>query len=210
MIRLYYAPGACSLAPHIALEEAGAAFEAVRLDFRQGEQRGEAYREINPKARVPALATDRGVLTECLAILAWIARTWPEARLAPLEDAWAMAQVHSFNSFLASSVHVAWAHISRPGRYADGEAAAEAMRAKAPEALGGFFDLIEGRLADGRPYVHGETYTISDPYLMVMTGWIRSRDMVPRARMERVLAHYELVRARPAVVRALEREAAPA
>jgi len=210
MIRLYYAPGGCSRAPHIALEEAGADFEAVRLDFQRGEQRGPEYLAINPKGRVPALVTDQGLLTECVAILAWIAQSWPQARLAPLDDPWAFAQVQSFNAFLASSVHVAYAHVSRPGRYADGADAAAAMLAKAPEALGGFFALIEAQLADGRPFVHGDGFTISDPYLFVMTGWVFGRSLVDPKAVPRVASHHARISERPAVIRVLAREASEA
>ncbi len=207
MIKLYYAPGGCSLAPHIALEEAGAEFEAVRLDFQSAEQRGPGYLAINPKGRVPALVTDQGVLTECVAILAWIAQQWPRAGLAPLDDPWAFAQMQSFNAYLASSVHVAYAHVSRPGRYADGEDAAAAMRAKAPEALDGLFALIEAQLSDGRPWVHGDRYTVSDPYLFVMTGWVYGRELLDPEATPFLRRHRERVAARPAVLRVLEREA---
>ena len=210
MIRLYYAPGGCSLAVHIALEEAGAAFEAVRVDFAGGEQRGAGYLAINPKGRVPALVTDRGVLTECVPILAWIAQTWPAAGLAPLDDPWAFAQMQAFNAFLASSVHVAYAHVSRPGRYADGEAAAEAMAAKAPQALGDFYALIEDRLGDGRPWVLGEAYSVADPYLMVMTGWVLRRELLAPDHIPFAAAHLARASERPAAQRALRREAAPA
>lgn len=208
MIRLYYAPGGCSLAPHICLEEAGADYEAVKVDFGRAEQRSPEYLATNPKGRVPALVTDRGVLTECVAILAWIAQRWPQAGLAPLDDPWAFAQMQAFNAFIASSVHPAYAHVSRPGRYADGEAAHAAMRTKAPEALGGFFDLIEDQLKDGRPWVHGSAYNTSDPYLFVMTGWMITRSLVDMSRVPHVEAHYARVRQRPAVQRVLEREAA--
>src|SRR5438105_13369399 len=92
MIKLYYAPHTCSLASHIALEEAGAEYSAVRIDFAKQEQRGEQYIAINPKGRVPAMATDRGILTETPAMLALIAQTFPRAGLAPVEDAFAFAQ----------------------------------------------------------------------------------------------------------------------
>ena len=210
MIRLYYAPGGCSLAVHIALEEAGAVFEPVRVDFAAGEQRGADYLAINPKGRVPALVTERGVLTECVAILAWIAQTWPEADLAPLDDPWGFAQMQAFNAFLASSVHTANAHVSRPGRYADGEAAAAAMAAKAPQALGDFFALIEDQLSDGRPWVLGEAYSVADPYLMVMTGWVLRRELLAPERIPFAAAHLTRVSQRPAAQRALQREAAPA
>ena len=86
MLKLFYSPNSCALASHIALQEAGADYETVRLDFRANEQRKPEYLAINPKGRVPALATDRGILTETPAILAFIAQSFPQARLAPLDD----------------------------------------------------------------------------------------------------------------------------
>jgi glutathione S-transferase len=83
MLKLFHAWGSCSLASAIALEEAGAPHELVIMDTKAGDQRKPDYLAINPKARVPALATDRGVLTETPAILAWIAQAWPAAQLAP-------------------------------------------------------------------------------------------------------------------------------
>jgi glutathione S-transferase len=83
MLSLYYAPNTCALASHIALEEAGADYEPVFVDFAGGEQRKPDYLAINPKGRVPALVTERGILTETPAILAFIAQSFPAARLAP-------------------------------------------------------------------------------------------------------------------------------
>src|SRR5687768_17636747 len=103
-MKLFYAPGTCALASHIALEDAGANYEVVRLDFAGGEQRKPEYLKINPKGRVPALATDRGVLTENPAILAFIAQSFPKAKLAPFDDAWTYAQVQSFNAYLCATV----------------------------------------------------------------------------------------------------------
>jgi glutathione S-transferase len=84
MLKLFYATGTCALASHIALQEAGADYETVRLDFRSNDQRKPEYLAINPKGRVPALVTDRGILTETPAILVFVAQTFPQARLAPL------------------------------------------------------------------------------------------------------------------------------
>ena len=83
MLKLFYAVGTCALASHIALEEAGAQYETVRLNFADGEQRKPEYLKVNPKGRVPALVTDKGVLTETPAILAYIAQLYPRASLAP-------------------------------------------------------------------------------------------------------------------------------
>src|SRR5262245_9305849 len=135
MLKLYYAPGSCALASHITLHEAGAEYQAVRLDFKAGEQRKPEYLAINPKGRVPSLATDQGILTETPAILAFIAQTHPKARLAPLDDPFAFAKVQSFNSYLCSTVHVAHAHRPRGDRWADDPQAIEAMKKKVPQTV---------------------------------------------------------------------------
>jgi glutathione S-transferase len=207
MLKLFYAPGACSLAPHIVLEEIGADAVFERVNLREGAQRAPAYLAINPKGRVPALATDRGVLTENPAILAYLAQSFPADRLAPLDDAFLFARMQAFNLFLCSTVHVAFAHAFRPERYADGEAAALAMRAKAPQALAGAFALVEETFADGRPYVLGEAYSVADPYLLVFSRWMDSRGLGSLAGFPRTAEHLALVSQRPAVVRALAREA---
>src|SRR5476651_71538 len=98
MLKLYYAPGTCALASHIALEEAGAKYDLVRLSFKNDEQKKPDYLKINPKARVPSLVTDRGVLTETPALLIYIAQTYPAAKLAPLDDPFALAKAQEFNS----------------------------------------------------------------------------------------------------------------
>src|SRR4051794_35789547 len=98
------------LATHIALEEAGAPYEAVRVDFGSQAQRSPEYLAVNPKGRVPALVTDRGTLTETPGLLLFVAQRFPQAELAPLSDSFALAQVQEFNSYLCSTVHVAHAH----------------------------------------------------------------------------------------------------
>ena len=164
MLKLFYAPGSCALASHIAFEEAGANYEAVRVDLLAKDQRKPEYLAINPKGRVPALVTDKGVLTENPAILAFIAQIFPEARLAPLDDVFAFARVQAFNSYLCSTVHVAHAHLNRGYRWADNSAAIAAMRKKAPQSIGECFELIEREMLAG-PWVMGDRYTICDPYL---------------------------------------------
>ena len=119
MLKLYYAPSTCALASHIALEEAGATYETVRLSFKTEDQKKPEYLKINPKARVPSLVTDRGIITETPAILIYIAQTFPAAKLAPLDDPFALARVQAFNSYLCSTVHVAHAHRMRGYRWAD-------------------------------------------------------------------------------------------
>jgi glutathione S-transferase len=206
MLKLFYAPNACSLGAHIALEETGAPFEVARVDLKSGAQNQPEYRRINPKGRVPALVTDRGTLTESPAILGYIAETFPEARLAPLGDSFAMADMLAFNLFIASTLHVAFAHVGRPARYADGEVAHAAMKAKAHDALDEYFGLVEAKLSDGRPWVHGDAYTVSDPYLYVFSRWFAERGIGHPENFPLVAAHRERVAARPAAQRALATE----
>src|SRR5690242_15941797 len=164
MMKLYYAPGTCALASHIALLDAGAAHEAIRVSFQDEEQKKPAYLAINPKARVPSLVTDKGILTETPAILAYVAQTHPDRKLAPLNDAFAFAQVQAFNSYLCSTVHVAHAHGRRGPRWVDDASAIEAMKRKVPQTMADCFGLIEKTMIRG-PWVLGDSYTICDPYL---------------------------------------------
>jgi len=206
MLKLYYAPNTCALATHIALEEAGADYGAVRLNFAANEQRGPAYLAINPKARVPALVTDRGVLTETPAMLAFVAQSFPEAALAPLDDPYAFAEVQAFNSYLCSTVHVAHAHRMRGYRWADDEAAFAAMRAFVPKSVGACFELIEQTMLKG-PWVMGESYTLCDPYLFTVAQWLEL-DGVDPGTISAVMDHRQRMSERPAVQRATAAETA--
>lgn len=206
MMKLFYALNTCALASHIALEEAGAPYEAVRLDFRAGDQGKPEYLAINPKGRVPALATDRGILTETPAILAYIAQSFPQAKLAPLADAYAFAAVQAFNSYLCSTVHVAHAHNRRGHRWADDPAAIQAMQRKVTENMAACFDLIERQMIAG-PWVTGNDYSICDPYLYTISRWLEG-DGVDVARFPKVNRHFQLMAARPAVIKALAVETA--
>ena len=109
MFTLYYAAHTCSLASHIALEDAGAKYELKRINFSKNEQQSPAYLAVNAKGRVPAMVTPHGVLTETPAMLAFIAQSFPQAHLAPLSDPFAFAQLQSFNSYLCSTLHIAHA-----------------------------------------------------------------------------------------------------
>jgi glutathione S-transferase len=206
MIKLFYAANTCSLASHIALEEAGAEYSTVRISFATSQQRSPEYLAINPKGRVPAMVTDRGILTETPAMLAFIAQSFPEARLAPLDDPFAFAQVQAFNSYLCSTVHVAHAHRMRGNRWADDPAAIAEMQRKVPQSVGACFELIECDMLKG-PWVMGEAYTICDPYLFTLAGWLEG-DGVDLARLPKVMAHQRRMSDRPAVRKAVAQELA--
>lgn len=204
MIKLYYAAHTCALASHIALEEAGAEYSTVRISFKADEQRSPAYLAINPKGRVPAMATDRGILTETPAMLAYIAQSFPAARLAPLDDPFAFAEVQAFNSYLCSTVHVAHAHRMRGHRWTDDPAAIEALKRKVPESVFAAFELIENGMLRG-PWVMGEAYTVADPYLFTLAQWLEA-DGVDPARLPRVADHRRRMAERPSVRKAIENE----
>lgn len=204
LLKLYYAPHTAALAPHIVLEEAGAAYKAIRIDFASNEQREPGYLQINPKGRVPALVTAAGVLTETPALLVYLAQLYPTARLAPVDDPFAFAEMQAFNSFICSTLHVAHAHRMRGYRWADELEAIEAMKRKVPQSVGDAFDLIERHMFRG-PWVMGDLYTVADPYLFTMASWMEN-DGVEPSQFPKVLDHRDRMQKRPAVRRALEHQ----
>ncbi len=199
---LYYAPDTCALASHIALEEVGADVDYVRLDLSKGDTRHPAYLKINPKGRVPVMVTDRGVLSETPAILAWIAQTWPQGNIAPVNDPWAFAQVNSFNNFLSGTLHgLNFAAFYRPSRFADNETSQAAIKQKALQNIAETLAMIEDKLSPDS-WVHGDAYTSSDAYLTVLYGWRRSLGQELPA-FPKLAALEARVLARPAVQRAI-------
>ena len=204
MLKLYYAPGSCARASHIALREAEADFELHEVDFVSAEQRTDAYLQINPKGRVPALETDRGTLTESPAILAYIAQSFPAADLAPVDDPFEFARLQAFTAYLCATVHVAHAHIRRGERWADDPAAIAEMKRKAPESVAGCFQLMEKEMFDG-PWVMGDKYTIADPYLFTISQWLPIHKLAITD-YPKISGHLERMLSRPAVIEAIRVE----
>ncbi|GJD52274.1 Glutathione S-transferase GST-6.0 [Methylobacterium crusticola] len=205
-LTLYYAPGACSLAPHIVLEETGAPFEAVRVDLAGGEQRGGAYLAINQKGRVPALAEGDWVLTENPAVLRYIARRHPEAGLWPA-DPREEARCAEWLAWIASTVHPAYAHIRRAERYATDAAAVEDVKATARETCADLWTMVEVGLSRGG-WAAGSRYSVADAYVLTFWTWGRGAvlgyDMA--ARFPYWTDHARRMAERPAVQRAFARE----
>ena len=207
MLTLYYAPGTCALASHLALEYAGAAYRTVSLDFPNKQQQTPDYLSVNPKGRVPALVTDRGTLTETPAILQYVSQAFPQARLAPLDDPFLLAKANEFNSYLCSTVHVAHAHRVRGHRWADDAQAIEAMKKKVPEVIGACFKLIERQLFIG-PWVLGERFGICDMYLYTLSRWLKG-DGVEISRFAKVADHTARMAVDPVVVKVLAAQQPP-
>jgi glutathione S-transferase len=212
LLTLYYAPHTCALATHIVLEEVGAAYTGKRIDFASNQQRSPEYLAINPKGRVPALVTDRGILTETPAMLVYVAQSFPHPHLgptlAPIDDPFLFAEIQSFNSWLCSHLHVAHAHRMRGYRWVDPDDkhAIAALQRKVPQSVGDSFGLVEREMLKG-PWVMGERYTICDPYLFTLAQWLEA-DGVDPATIPRVIDHRRRMAERATVRKAIAQELA--
>jgi glutathione S-transferase len=198
MLTLFYAPGACSMASHIVLEESGEKYEAKRMDLAKGEQRTEEYKKIHPLGRVPALKLDDGSpLSENTAILPYLGKRFGMWPTDPLKEARALSIV----GFFATTVHPAHGHIGRPERYTDDKAAFPGIQAKARQSFHEYLKQIDAMYA-GREWL-SDKYSVLDPYALVFYNWGIRRElpvaeltnytalkdrMVKRAAVQRVLA----------------------
>ncbi len=195
-MQLYYAPRTISVAVAIALEEAGQDYEAIRLDFADGEQTKPAYKQINPKGRVPALAVDGGILTETGALLDYIATIAPQAGLVP-EDPVMAARMREVMYYLASTMHVNHAHKMRGHRWADKKSSWKDMKDKVAQTMTASCKYISSNGLRG-PFVLGETFSLADAYLYVVCSWLEG-DGVDVSAFPKILAFREAMEARPSV-----------
>lgn len=200
-MKLYYSPGVCSQAVHIALLEAGIDHQIEKVDLATKKtESGRDYAQINSLGYVPALELDDGeVLLEAPAILQFLADLKPEANLAPAAGTRERTRMQSQLNFTASELHKSFgpffAHVKPEG----------AQREQALRKLGKRFDALEARLADGRDYVMGERFSIADAYAFVVSSWapMIEFDLCDRSR---VRAYVDRVGARPMVQETLRRE----
>lgn len=195
----YYAIQTVSVASQIALEEAGAVYESRLIDFKTTEQQSKDYLQINPKGRVPALVTDRGIITETPAILAYIAQAFPKARLAPLDDPFLFAKLQDINSYLCSTVHVNHAHKMRGNRWVEDKDAQSkaAMTAKVPKTMHDSFSLIEQEMFIG-PWTLGDNFSITDCYIFCISNWLKG-DNVEIKEFPLIHDHHLRMKKRPSV-----------
>lgn len=195
-MKLHYAPGTIAAAVAIALHEAGLEFDAIPVDFKSAAQTGPEYRRLNPKGRVPVLEVDGGTLTETGAILDYIAAIAPDAELmpeAPLEA----AHVRAVMYYLASTMHVNHAHGPRAARWADGDAAQAAMRAKVPQTMAESCAHVEAHCLAG-PFVTGRGLSVADAYLFAVCTWLEG-DGVDVSGFPRIAAFRDAMEARASV-----------
>ncbi len=206
MLTLYYSPGACSMASHITIEETGAPYEAKAVLLAKGEHKTPEYLAINPRAKVPALRIDDQVLTENVAILYYLAKRFPEAKLLP-GDLLAEARCVSTMAWLSNTVHPGFTRVFRPERFAAEESAHAAVKASGREAFWSSLQEIDG-LLKGKDWMAGSQYTVCDPYALVFYGWGLRIDL-PVRELAAYTAWKDRMVQRPAVRKILEREKNP-
>lgn len=187
MLTLYFAPGSSSMAPHIALHEVGASFEARPMSFARRETRTHQFLAINPAGKVPVLLIDRRPLTEVAGILYYLARTYPAAGLLPADGAEAEAQIVSWMSYIASTIH--------PARRLGLEHAREV------------YAVTDKRLGDRR-WLVGDRCSIADIHLFRLYWRFRGSLNPEPGEFPSLEAHYARMMARPAVIRTIEAEQA--
>jgi glutathione S-transferase len=206
VLKLYYSPGACSLAPHIVLEELTLPFQPERAAIAEGKTRTPEYLAMNPKGRVPVLLTEEGeVLTEAPAICWYLSQRGKHPLLFPLDPV-AGARALEWCNWLSGAVHaMSFGQIWRPQRFADETELHPPIQAKGRADLLEHYAAIESRLAE-RTWAVGNAYTYADPYLTVFFRWGNRIGLDMCAAYPSWSDHAERVAARPAAQRALARE----
>lgn len=190
-MKLYYAPGACSLSPHIVLREAGADFSLVRVDLKTKKtEDGGDYTAVNPKGYVPALQLDNGeLLTEGPAIIQYVADLHPAAGLAPTPGTLERARLQEWLNMLSTELHKSFTPLFR--------GAGDEWKNAALDNIKRRFDFISRHLA-GQPYLMGDKFSVADAYLFTILGWTGfvKIDLSPWLELQ---AYAQRVGARPAV-----------
>lgn len=199
-MKLYYMPGACSLASHIMLKEVGARFEIEKVDTQAGRtQSGQDYRDISPNGYVPALETEGGdYLNEGVAILQYIADTHPDRALSPELGSLARARLQQFLNFAAAELHKAWSPLFFSG-------SSEAEKSAAVRKVASKFDYLERVLADGRDYLVENQFSVADAYTFVLANWanVKGIDLNDWPHLAQFV---QRVQARPATKAAMKAE----
>lgn len=202
-LTLYYSPGACSLAVHIALQEAKAQYDRRLISVTEGQTQSADYRRINPRGRVPALDVDGTILVETCAILLYIARQYPDARLLPAEPL-REAQCLSTMAWLASTVHPAFAHVVKASRFSAQEDALGGIRDVGLTTYWSALQEIDAQIGAG-PWLCGEQFSLSDAHALPFWGFGRFVRM-PMDTLKNYTAWKDRMIRRPAVLEVLQIE----
>jgi len=198
-MKLYYSPGACSLSPHIALEEAGLAYEAIAAPTKTHKlPDGTDYYTINPLGYVPLLQLDDGtLLREGPVIVQYIADQAPAKKLAPANGTLARYQLQSWLNFVGTELHKGFSPLFNPATPAE-------YKAVVIERLQSRLKWVDGELA-GKQYLMGDQFSVADGYLFTITNWAAPMniDLSPLANLT---AYRARVAARPGVQQAMKAE----
>lgn len=198
-MKLYYMPGACSLATHILLREAGLPVELERVGRDKKTEQGEDFLAVNPKGYVPALRMDDGdILTENVVVHGYVADLKPEAKLAPAHGTKARVKQDELAVYVSTEIHKTYGALFNP-------AITDDARKAAIDKLATRYKLIEQLLSDGRTYITGEQFTTVDAYLFTVTNWSNMLK-VDLSAFPKLQAYQSRVAARPAVQAALVAE----
>lgn len=198
-MKLYYMPGACSLATHILLREAGIPFELERVDRDKKTETGADFLAINPKGYVPALQLDDGdVVTENVVLHGHVADQKPERKLAPAHGTKARLKQDELAVFISTEIHKGYSPLFNP-------AITEEARKGVVDRLQARYGLIEKLLSDGRSFLTGDNFATVDAYLFTVTNWAGTTK-VDLSAFPNVLAYQKRVAARPAVQASLVAE----
>lgn len=208
--RLFHSPGACSLAPHIVLEELGVTYEPVLVTIAAGDNRKPEYLAVNPRGRVPALwigdARGDRVLTEAMAIMVYLAQRHPQAGLLPEAGTEAFARALEWMGWLGSTLHQAGVRtVFRPERFTTDAAAAPGIAEQGRASIRAGYQDLEERLR-GRAFALGERFSVVDAYLLVFYRWGNRCGLSMRSDFPEYARIMDTVRARPAVQRVVTRE----
>lgn len=203
MLTLYFSPGACSMASHIGLEEAGAAYTEKPTLLAKGEQKTEAYLKINPRGKVPALSVDGKVIVENTAILTYLAKQFPQTNLLPA-DPLEEARCISTMAWFSNTVHPAYQRYVRSERFAEGDAAKAEVKETGRKNFWASCQEINSML-EGKDWIMGKQFTVADPYALVFYGW-GVRAELPMKELAAYTAWKERMLKRPAVRKILESE----
>ena len=196
-MKLYYAPGACSLAPHIAMREAGLPVELQKVDLKAKQYDGGDYKQVNSKGYVPAVETPEGVLTEAPVILQYIADQKPEAGLAPKPGDKARYKMQEMLNFITSEMHKGMGAFFNP-------AMNDGWRQATTERLGLRLDWLAKQL-EGKQYLMGDKFTVADAYLFTILNWA-GPSKFDMGKWPSLQEYHKRVAARPKVQEALKAE----
>ncbi|HEV2677402.1 MAG TPA: glutathione S-transferase C-terminal domain-containing protein [Aliidongia sp.] len=199
-MKLFYGPGTCALGIHVILEEIGKPYDLQKIDFATKEQYSDAFKAINPKSKVPTLERDDGsILTEFPAIATWLARTNPEAKLLP-DDVDGQVRALEAIDYVVATLHMqGFSRLFRPENFGADQ---DAVKAKGRDIVANAFALMDKAL-EGKDFLLG-TFSIADAALFYTEFWARERMKLDLP--ANCLRHYETMRARPAITKALAAE----